>query len=118
LIGLVFSISHAEIGVEILPRICRGLLYGIVCHHWFPDVVPNPAALAVASMAAFFTAVVRTPVTGIVLVTEMSIWVICLSKNGSPSFGNCCNWNWLTATKSTKLSFQRSISGAFRSTLM
>jgi CIC family chloride channel protein len=49
-----------------------GLLYGIVCHHWFPSVVPNPTALAVVSMAAFFTAVVRAPVTGIVLVTEMT----------------------------------------------
>jgi CIC family chloride channel protein len=49
-----------------------GLLYGTVCHHWFPNVVPNPTALAVVSMAAFFTAVVRAPVTGVILVTEMT----------------------------------------------
>jgi chloride channel protein, CIC family len=49
-----------------------GLLYGSVCHHWFPDVVPNPTALAVVCMAAFFTSVVRAPVTGIILVTEMT----------------------------------------------
>jgi chloride channel protein, CIC family len=35
-------------------------------------VVPHPTALAVVSMAAFFTAVVRAPVTGIILVTEMT----------------------------------------------
>jgi CIC family chloride channel protein len=35
-------------------------------------VVPNPTAVAVVGMAAFFTAVVRAPVTGIVLVTEMT----------------------------------------------
>jgi CIC family chloride channel protein len=49
-----------------------GLLYGTVCHHWFPSIAPNPTALAIVSMAAFFTAVVRAPVTGIVLVTEMT----------------------------------------------
>jgi CIC family chloride channel protein len=49
-----------------------GLLYGTAFHHWFPNVVPHPTALAVVSMAAFFTAVVRAPVTGIVLVTEMT----------------------------------------------
>jgi CIC family chloride channel protein len=49
-----------------------GLLYGAACHHWLPSVVPNPTALAVVSMAAFFTAVVRAPVTGIILVTEMT----------------------------------------------
>jgi CIC family chloride channel protein len=49
-----------------------GLLYGAVCHHWFPSMIPNPTALAVVSMAAFFTAVVRAPVTGVILVTEMT----------------------------------------------
>jgi CIC family chloride channel protein len=49
-----------------------GLLYGTLCHDWFPSVAPHPTALAVVSMAAFFTAVVRAPVTGIVLVTEMT----------------------------------------------
>jgi H+/Cl- antiporter ClcA len=32
----------------------------------------RPAAFAVVGMAAFFTAVVRAPVTGIILVTEMT----------------------------------------------
>ena len=32
----------------------------------------RPAAFAVVGMAAFFTAVVRSPVTGIILVTEMT----------------------------------------------
>ena len=49
-----------------------GFLFGNICYQWFPTVVANPAALAVVGMAAFFTAVVRAPVTGIILVTEMT----------------------------------------------
>jgi CIC family chloride channel protein len=49
-----------------------GLLFGTVCGHWFPSSAPHPTAFAVVGMAAFFTAVVRAPVTGIVLVIEMT----------------------------------------------
>jgi chloride channel protein, CIC family len=49
-----------------------GVLFGILCHRWFPMAAPNPTALGVVGMAAFFTAVVRAPLTGIVLVTEMT----------------------------------------------
>jgi chloride channel protein, CIC family len=49
-----------------------GFLYGSVCSYWFPAVAPNPTSLAIVGMAAFFTAVVRAPITGIVLVTEMT----------------------------------------------
>jgi CIC family chloride channel protein len=49
-----------------------GFLYGTVCSWWFPTVAPNPTSLAVVGMAAFFAAVVRAPITGIVLVIEMT----------------------------------------------
>ena len=49
-----------------------GLLFGIICSQWFPVVTPNPTSLGIVGMAAFFTAVVRAPVTGIILVTEMT----------------------------------------------
>ena len=49
-----------------------GLLFGIFCNQWFPVAAPNPTVLAVVGMAAFFTAVVRAPLTGIVLVIEMT----------------------------------------------
>ena len=49
-----------------------GLLFGVLCHQWFPALAPHPTALAIVGMAAFFTAVVRAPVTGIILVTEMT----------------------------------------------
>jgi CIC family chloride channel protein len=49
-----------------------GLLFGIVCDRWLPTWSPGATALAVVGMAAFFAAVVRAPVTGIILVTEMT----------------------------------------------
>ena len=44
-----------------------GLLFGTLYYRWFP-----PTALDVVGRRAFFTAVVRAPVTGIILVTEMT----------------------------------------------
>jgi CIC family chloride channel protein len=49
-----------------------GLLFGLLCGGWLPGAAVQPAAFAVVGMAAFFTAVVRAPVTGIVLVAEMT----------------------------------------------
>jgi chloride channel protein, CIC family len=49
-----------------------GLVYGIACQRIFPEWAPDPRVLAVVGMAAFFTGVVRAPLTGITLVTEMT----------------------------------------------
>jgi CIC family chloride channel protein len=49
-----------------------GLLFGMVCHWGFPGLAEPSAAFAVVGMAAFFTAVVRAPVTGIILISEMT----------------------------------------------
>ena len=49
-----------------------GFLYGKVCSYWFPTVAPNPTSLAIVGMAAFFAAVVRAPMTGIILTIEMT----------------------------------------------
>lgn len=49
-----------------------GLMVGILCSRGFPNLAPHPTSFAVVGMAAFFTAVVRAPVTGIVLITEMT----------------------------------------------
>ncbi len=43
-----------------------------MCRWAFPVLSIDPVALAVIGMAAFFTGVVRTPITGIVLVIEMT----------------------------------------------
>lgn len=49
-----------------------GLLLGTYAAHWFPQLAINPTAFAVTGMAAFFTAVVRCPLTGIILVIELT----------------------------------------------
>jgi CIC family chloride channel protein len=49
-----------------------GLFFGTFACQWFPSVATNPVAFAVTGMAAFFTAVVRAPVTGIILVIELT----------------------------------------------
>lgn len=52
-----------------------GLVFGRLCLDWFPGmsaVTGDTSTFAVVGMAAFFVAVVRAPLTGIVLVTEMT----------------------------------------------
>ncbi|HKE32019.1 MAG TPA: H(+)/Cl(-) exchange transporter ClcA [Candidatus Angelobacter sp.] len=49
-----------------------GLLFGDLCRLTFPGLDLPPEAFAVVGMAAFFTGVVRAPITGIVLIIEMT----------------------------------------------
>lgn len=58
------------------PLLVIGAQIGFGCGwlaQWaFPELVPSPILFAVAGMAAFFTATVRSTLTGIVLVGEMT----------------------------------------------
>jgi CIC family chloride channel protein len=49
-----------------------GLMFGLMCKALFPGAGIEPQSFALVGMAAFFTGVVRAPLTGIVLVTEMT----------------------------------------------
>ena len=49
-----------------------GLLFGSGCHLAWPALEVLPTAFAVVGMAAFFTSVVRAPLTGIILVAELT----------------------------------------------
>jgi chloride channel protein, CIC family len=49
-----------------------GLVFGDLCRLGFPSLDIRPEGFAVVGMAAFFTGVVRAPITGIVLVIEMT----------------------------------------------
>ncbi|WIM85825.1 ClC family H(+)/Cl(-) exchange transporter [Candidatus Mycobacterium wuenschmannii] len=49
-----------------------GLLVGLVAAHFTPHAMPSLGACALIGMAAFFTASVHAPVTGLILATEMT----------------------------------------------
>jgi CIC family chloride channel protein len=49
-----------------------GLAYGNFMAIYFPDLIPQPGIFAIAGMGALFAATVRAPVTGIILVVEMT----------------------------------------------
>jgi CIC family chloride channel protein len=49
-----------------------GLIVGLVAVHLTPHAVPSLSACALIGMAAFFTASVHAPVTGLILATEMT----------------------------------------------
>jgi CIC family chloride channel protein len=50
-----------------------GMFFGLVCNFLFPELIPYPQVFAVAGMAALFTACVGAPLTGIILVVEMTM---------------------------------------------
>jgi chloride channel protein, CIC family len=62
-----------------------GLYVGMLCRIAFPHLDIQAEGFAVVGMAAFFTGVVRAPLTGIVLVTEMTGSVTMLL----PMLGAC-----------------------------
>ena len=55
-----------------------GLCFGIICGLVFPESHIQPEGFAIVGMAALFTGVVRAPLTGLVLVTEMTANVTML----------------------------------------
>ncbi len=78
---LRFVLSMASYGTGapggiFAPPLVLGALVGLgtgeVTHLLFRHLVPVPAIFAVVGMAAYFTAIVRAPLTGIVLIIEMT----------------------------------------------
>ncbi|MFD6228731.1 ClC family H(+)/Cl(-) exchange transporter [Streptomyces sp. NPDC060232] len=70
------SYAAATPGGLFAPLLALGALWGTLTHALVSPLLPpgaaGPAAFAVVGMAAVFTGVVRAPLTGIVLVTEMT----------------------------------------------
>jgi len=70
------SYSAGTPGGLFAPIIALGALVGAAAgtlnHALLPGLVPSPLAFAVAGMAAFFTATIRAPLTGIVICLEMT----------------------------------------------
>ena len=76
-----FALSMASYGTGapggiFAPLLVLGALLGLgvgeVAHGLFPALIPIPAIFAVVGMAAYFTAIVRAPLTGVVLIIEMT----------------------------------------------
>ena len=67
-----------------------GLGFGNIVHTLFPDWAAQPAAFAVIGMGGLLTAIVRAPLTGIVLMIELTgkydfmlpLLVCCLTAYG------------------------------------
>lgn len=72
----IASYSTGSAGGIFSPILVLGALLGLflehVAHWLFPQVALAASAFAVVGMAAFFTAVARAPLTGIVLMIEMT----------------------------------------------
>ena len=71
------SYSMGTPGGLFAPLLLVGALAGALFAHSANFILPEtagltPAAFALVGMAAFFTAVVRAPITGVLLITEMS----------------------------------------------
>ena len=72
----ISSYSTGAAGGIFAPLLALGALLGLaigqIAHSAWPVAVPEPAVFAVVGMAAYFTAIVRAPLTGIVLIVEMT----------------------------------------------
>jgi CIC family chloride channel protein len=67
---------------------CGGGALGLILHHFWPALVPHPASFMIVGMAGFFAAAAKTPVSTLVIVSEMtggydlllpSLWVCTLA---------------------------------------
>jgi len=67
---------------------CAGGAVGLLLHQQFPDVVREPASFVVVGMAGFFSGIAKTPISSLVMVSEItgsysllvpSMWVCVLT---------------------------------------
>ena len=95
LLTTVFSYASGAPGGIFAPMLLIGALCGTifakVCVIAFPSLSDHEQALAVLGMAAFFTASVRAPLTGIVLILEMTanydqLFALCIACLGAYLF--------------------------------
>ncbi len=91
LVGATFGALLGGTLGELLSETVSGC-FGEVLGPLLPGLIPSTPALAVVGMAAFFTAVVRAPLTGLILIMEMTasttlllpILAACLSASIVP----------------------------------
>ena len=72
----ISSYATGAAGGIFAPLLALGALLGLgagqIANRFAPALVPEPAVFAVVGMAAYFTAIVRAPLTGIILIVEMT----------------------------------------------
>jgi CIC family chloride channel protein len=50
-----------------------GTAVGMVFHHWLPNIAPSLPAFALVGMAGFLAGVAKTPLSGLIMVSEMTM---------------------------------------------
>lgn len=72
----LFSYGVGAPGGIFAPMISIGVIFGMWFGHFasamFPGMIEYPAVFAIAGMGALFSATVRAPITGVILVVEMT----------------------------------------------
>lgn len=72
---LIFTATGAS-GGFLIPLLAMGALaghgFGALMRPYFPEIVPSTGVLAVIGMGAFFSASIRAPLTGLVLMLELT----------------------------------------------
>lgn len=51
---------------------CLGAAFGLVFHEFWPEIVPRPEAFAIVGMAGFFSGCAHSPLSTIIMVSEMT----------------------------------------------
>lgn len=76
IITTLLSFSSGAPGGVFAPTLALGtsfgMLFGLGAHALFPDIVSEAGTFAIAGMGGLFAATVRAPITGILLVIEMT----------------------------------------------
>ncbi|MEZ4870089.1 MAG: chloride channel protein [Caldilineaceae bacterium] len=76
LLATTFTLGSGNSGGVFAPGLFMGAvlggMVGTVAHTFWPTVAVNPGAYAIVGMAAVFSAAARAPITGILIVFEMS----------------------------------------------
>ena len=80
--------SAGVFGASMVIGGCAGGALGMALHHFVPALVPHPASFVIVGMAGFFAAAAKTPLSTLVMVSEMTgnynlllpaLWVCTLS---------------------------------------
>ncbi len=72
------SVSHGSggaggaFGPSVVIGGMVGGAFGLAFHSWFPDVVPEPTAFAIVGMACFVGGVTHSPISTLVMASEMT----------------------------------------------